>query len=114
LALEIDGRRALAGVLRQEGRAHPPLIEARIGPELTSEIARARHLDLDHVGAQLRELIAGERSRQHVGEIEDAEPGKKRAHRRAFCEIERYSTQHNDGEQALACRRTKSKRSSVR
>ena len=79
-ALEIDGDRALAGVLRQERRAHADPIEIGIGAELTREIARARHLDLDHVGAELGELIAAEGAGEHVGEIEDARAGQKSAH----------------------------------
>ena len=51
-ALEIERDRALAGVLGEERDAHVALVELGIGAELAREIAGARHLDLDHVGAE--------------------------------------------------------------
>jgi hypothetical protein len=39
---------------------------------LTREVACLRHLDLDNVRAEMRELVAAERSREDVGEIENA------------------------------------------
>jgi len=33
-----------------------------------------RRLDLDHVGAEIRQRLPARRSRQHAGEIEDGDP----------------------------------------
>ena len=71
--LQIDGDRALAGVLRQERHAHQPLVQFGIGTELACQVADARHLDLDHVRTQHRQLVAGEGPGQHVGQIENAD-----------------------------------------
>src|SRR5262249_15347428 len=108
----IERARACAAVLRQNRGADPSAIEGRIGAELTREVAGARHLDLDHVGAELCELVAAERPGQDIGQIEDARAGQKSAHRcsRAldsclFCVIELYSVYHSHPQGATSGRR---------
>ena len=53
-----------------------PPVELRVGAELAREVARPRDFDLDHVGAEVRELVAAERSGEHVGQVEDADAGQ--------------------------------------
>ena len=38
-------------------------------------------LDLDHVGAQHGQLIGGERPRQHMGDVDDADALERSRHR---------------------------------
>ena len=78
--LQIERDRPLAGVLRQERSAHAAAVELGIGAELAREIAGARRLDLDHLGAELRQLIAAERSGQHIGEVENPQAREKPGH----------------------------------
>jgi len=66
--------------LRQERRPHAAAIELGIGAELAREVARARHLDLDYLGAELRQLIAAERAGEHVGQIEHPRRREKSGH----------------------------------
>src|SRR5262249_22985269 len=80
--LQIERDRTLPRVLRQEGGAHAAAIEFGIGAELARQVAAAGHLDFDHLGAQLRELIAAERAGQHVGQIQHPRPREKTRHLR--------------------------------
>ncbi len=48
-----------------------------VGAELAREVAAVGHLDLDHVRAQVRELMRAERSGEHVGEVDDAQACKR-------------------------------------
>ena len=79
-ALEVQRDRALAGVLRQERSAHQAAVELGIGAELAGKIARPRRLDLDHLGAELRQLIAAEWPGQHIGEVENPQASEKPGH----------------------------------
>ena len=89
---QVERDRTLAGVLREEGGAHAAAIELGIGAELARQVARAGHLDLDHLGAELRQLIATEWAGEHVGQIEHPRTREKTGHRGAlFCSTELYS-----------------------
>ncbi len=55
----------------------PALVKFRRCPELARQVAALRRLDLDHIGAEQRQLIAAVRAGQHVGQIEDADAGKQ-------------------------------------
>ena len=61
---EVDGDRALAGVLLAEVGALGPLAE------LPGDVALGR-LDLDDVGAEVGEHAAGERAGEDTAEVED-------------------------------------------
>src|SRR5262245_26257375 len=80
-SLQVERERPLTSVLSQKRCAHVGAIESRIGPELARQIARARHFNLDHVGAKLGKLIAAEGTSQHIGQVEDAHARQKSAHR---------------------------------
>ncbi len=43
-------------------------------------VARARLLDLDHLGAEIGERLRAPRPREHAGEIENAEAGEWGGH----------------------------------
>ena len=70
-ALGVEGDRLLVAVLGEEARAHEPLVELRHDAELARQVAVLGVLDLDHLGAQQREVQRGERPGQHVGEVQD-------------------------------------------
>src|SRR5262245_27349862 len=80
-SLQVERERPLTSVLSQKRCAHMGTIERRIGTELARQIARARHLDFDHIGAELGKLIAAEGAGQHIGQVEDAHTRQKPAHR---------------------------------
>ena len=65
--------RALAGVLREERHAHVALVQLGVGAELARQVAAIAGLDLDHVGAHVRELVASEGAGEHVGEVQHAD-----------------------------------------
>ena len=69
--VKCDG--ALTCVLRQEGCAHPLLVEQRVRTQFAGEIARARHFHLDDVSAKGGQLVAAERPRQHIGQVQHAD-----------------------------------------
>ena len=50
---------------------------AGVRTEVPGEVADRRCLDLDHVRAHQRQLVPGERSRQHVGQVEHLHPGQQ-------------------------------------
>ena len=77
---QVQGDRTFSRVLREKGCAHAAAIELGIGAQLAGQIAGAGHLDLDHLGAEQRQLIAAERARKHVGQVEDPRTGKKSGH----------------------------------
>ena len=74
--LGIDGDRPLAAVEHGEieavGIGHVAQLAAR-------DIAGARTLDLDHVGAHIGEQLGAGRSRLHVGEVENAKTVERAA-----------------------------------
>ena len=76
--IQRDG--AFSRVLREKGGAHAAPIEFGIGPQLARQVTGARHLDLDHLGAEQRQLIAAERAGEHVGQVEDPRTGEKSGH----------------------------------
>src|SRR5207245_6932353 len=80
--------RALPRVLRQERRPHAAAIEFGIGAELACKIAGAEHFDLDHFGAELRQLIAAERAGKHVGQIEHPRRREKSSHPAPACSVQ--------------------------
>jgi len=72
LGLEVERDRALAGILGQERDTHVGLVQRRVSAELTRQIACAARLDLNDIGAHVRQLVAGKGAGQHVRQIEDA------------------------------------------
>ena len=64
--------------MREKRSAHPLLVQFHIGAELAREVAGFRQFDLDHVRAQLSELIAAERTGEHVGQVEHANAFEER------------------------------------
>ncbi len=74
--LEVQGDRALAGILGEERNAHELPIECRICAELARKITRLRDFDLDDVGAEVRELMTAERSGENVGEVKHTDSGE--------------------------------------
>ena len=62
-----------AAVLGQERCPHVPAIQVDIRPQLTGQVARIGHFDLDDIGAQKRELIGAERPRQYIRQIQYAD-----------------------------------------
>src|SRR5277367_3187032 len=61
--MEVGGVELLAVFALEEGRAP----DARI-------VARARALDLDHVGAEVRQNLTGPRTRENAREFDDFQP----------------------------------------
>jgi len=43
------------------------------GSAIASKVAAVQRFDLDHVGAEIGELLGAERSRQCLGEVQDLE-----------------------------------------
>ena len=74
--LEVERDGALARILREERCAHEAAVEGRGCAKLPREIAARGRLDLDDVGAELGELIAAERPRQHICEVQYANPSR--------------------------------------
>jgi hypothetical protein len=54
--------------------------------ELPGEIAHSRRLDLDHLGPEHGQLIAAERTGEHVGEVEHPDAFQKPRHVRRFAQ----------------------------
>ena len=55
----------------------PSLLKLGISAEVAREVAAARDLDLHHVRAHQRQLVPGERSGQHVRQVEHLHPGQQ-------------------------------------
>ena len=72
LVLEIEHEALLAAVEQREHRALA--VEARL---VMAHVLAARPLDLDHLGAGLRQQQRGERPRQQRGEIEHENAGQR-------------------------------------
>ena len=75
-ARQVHGHRFLSAVAAQEvgAIAHGALLadlQKRRAPR-TSVVAGSRALDLDHLGAEVREHLRGVRTREDAGEVEDA------------------------------------------
>jgi hypothetical protein len=68
--LQVQRQRFLARVLRKKADAHAARRQRRIGAEVARQIAPPDGLDLDHLGAQMGELVAGERAGKHVREVQ--------------------------------------------
>ena len=49
-------------------------------------VARTLALDLDHVGAEIGQDLAGPRPRQNAGKLEHAQTRERTRHRRLPCE----------------------------
>ena len=69
---QVDADVALAGVLLVEKAGYATLHP----PPITGDVA-LRRLDLDHVGAQVREQAPGEGTGQDAGEIQHPQPGQR-------------------------------------
>ena len=72
LVLEIEHQAFLAAVEQREHRALA--VEARL---VVAHVLAARPLDLDHLGAGLRQQQGRQRPRQQRGEVEDENAGKR-------------------------------------
>jgi hypothetical protein len=70
--LQVDRDRPLARVLREKRNAAAAPIQFRVRAELSRQIAGPVRFDLDHVGAQVRELMAAERAGEHVRQVQHA------------------------------------------
>jgi hypothetical protein len=70
--LEVHRHRFLARVLRQERHAHAPGVQVGVSAQLPREVAAPRGLDLDDLRPHMRQLMAAERSRQHVRQVQNA------------------------------------------
>ena len=72
---EVEGEIALVGVDGHPGGGHvarrPLLVE-----RAAAHVLPARPLDLDHVGAEQRQLVAAEGACEHLREVEDADAGE--------------------------------------
>ena len=71
LGLQVERDRALVRRLGQERGAHVAVVERLVGAAAAALVGIVGMLDLDHVGAQHRELIGRERPRQHMGGVDD-------------------------------------------
>ncbi len=71
--LEIERDRALVRGLREKARAHLAVIQFLVGARRAALVRIVRIVDLDHVGAEHRQLIGRERPRQHVRHVDDAD-----------------------------------------
>jgi len=69
LQIQLDG--ALSGVLGEKGRSDAGPVQLGLRSEMAGEVARAGHLDLDHLRAEEAELVAAVRAGEDVGEIEN-------------------------------------------
>ena len=76
---EVEGDAALVAVHRQEGRRHLPLGPRPVG-ELAAGLVALARLDLDHVGAEERQLVGPVGPGEIAGEVEDADAGERLAH----------------------------------
>ena len=74
--LEVQSDGPLAGIDGKEQRGHAGLDEARVGggAEAAALVAAGAVLDLDHIGAEQRELLCAVRTGEHLGEIDNAHP----------------------------------------
>ena len=75
---EVKRDRLLAGVLGQKRHPHAGRVERRVGAQLARQIATSRRLDLNHLGAEMGQLMRAERPRQNIGQIQHAKSGKRR------------------------------------
>jgi len=73
---QVERDALLVAVEREEGDRHA----VGGGVPVAALVARARRLDLDHLGAQVGEDRGAERPGQEAGQVEDADAGE-RAHR---------------------------------
>jgi hypothetical protein len=71
--LEVEGGAAFAGVDGEEAMPHV----ARHRRHRPGIVADARFLDLEHVGAQVREDPRGVAAGQQSGEVEHADAGER-------------------------------------
>ena len=78
---EVDGDAALGPV---EGQEHgpPTVAPGRAGPTLVAPIGV---LDLDHVGAEIGQLLGAEGAGDDPGEVDDPDPGQRRRCGRRGC-----------------------------
>ena len=74
--LEVEHQRARVAVAGREHGGHPAPSIA----ELTREVAAARGLDLEDVGALVGEHAGSDRSRDHRRQIDDPDAGERPAH----------------------------------
>ena len=65
--------------LGQERGAHIAPVQRAVGAAVAALVGLFRVFDLDHVGAEYGKLIGCERPRQHMGDVDDANP-LERAH----------------------------------
>src|SRR5581483_9924905 len=61
---------------------HARAVELAVGAAAAALVRVVRMLDLDHVGAQHGKLISGERTRQHMRHVDDANAFKGAGHGR--------------------------------
>ena len=69
--LEVQRQRGFACILRQKADPHAARRQRGISAEVASQITAAHRLDLDHFGAKMGKLLAGEGTRQHICQIEN-------------------------------------------
>ena len=81
--LEVEHRRALATVEREERRAHPRGFGGRTQP--ARDVAGQRGFDLENFGAQIVEDLGRVRSEHHAGQVEDLDACKHRLTVAARC-----------------------------
>jgi hypothetical protein len=77
VAFEIQRHRALVAIAREEERGHFWVVG--MGAEVAIGIARKR-LDLDDVGAEVAEHLAGIGTQDNGGHLDDANPFQRRSY----------------------------------
>ena len=77
--LEVEGGGTLAGIDGEEQRGHAGLDEARVrgGAQTAALVAAGPVLDLDHVGAEQRQLLRAIGAGKHLGEIDNPHPPER-------------------------------------
>ena len=77
VTFEIQRYRALVAIAGEEERGHFRVVG--VGPKVAIGIPRQR-LDLDDVGAEVAEHLAGIRSQDNRGHLNDANPFQRRSY----------------------------------
>ena len=62
----------MACVLGEKRNPHPALIQSRVRTQIARQIPPSHGFYLDHLSAQMHQLVAGERTGEDVGQVEDA------------------------------------------
>ena len=80
--LQIERDRALVRSLGQKAGPHARAVQRPIAAGAAGLVGVVRILDFDHIGAKDGELIGGERSGQHMGDVDDANALERSGHMR--------------------------------